>query len=208
MSSEPIVFDGSDDHGLPVYRPPCRERALPDGRALYVHGYTLADMSAWKQHARSWDGVTPPEEPSPHTLKLAQVVYVCRTAADSEQRVFVVRQGGEKQVREQLGKRLPGRFLDAVCAESDSLALDGYLPPEETRRPHVEEARKALHELLGDKGFWARLNWLSLKMYGVSLLHNREPIGEVLTVVRLDQEAQDQILQAVGPLAMMAQGVG
>jgi len=208
MSSEPIVFDGSDERGLPVYRPPCRERALPDGRSLYVHGYTLADAAQWKQHARTWDKLAPNEEPRPHTLKLVQVVYVCRTEPDSEQRVFVVRQGGEAQVREQLGTRLPGRFIDAVCAESDGLALDGYLPSEESRRPHMEEGRKALHELLGDKQFWARLNWLSLKLYKVSLLHNREPIGEVLTVLRLDQEAQDRLLEAIGPLALMAQGVG
>ncbi|GAG19115.1 unnamed protein product, partial [marine sediment metagenome] len=138
-SDEQIVFDGSKDGGLPPYQPPCAERRLPDGRSFWIHGYTLADTAAWKQAARMMEGVIPPDEASPHTQRLAQVVFVCRTGPDADRRLFVVRQGGEAQVRDHLAKHLPGRFLDAVCAESDGLALQGYLPPEKSSNPMVEE---------------------------------------------------------------------
>jgi len=204
-----VRFDGHDDHGLPDYVPVCRERRVLDIGATWVHGYTMADVSLWKFESRQMyiehtgRVIEPDDDAPPKYVDLAQAIHVCRTGPGEQSRTFVVTTGGRRQAVEQLIERLPGQWVRAVCRESDSLALDGYLPPEKTNRPEVALAKERLGQQLNDRRFWAALNYLSLKVMGVSLRENRRPAGEVLTLLRQDVEAQEKLIEFLGPLGAM-----
>jgi hypothetical protein len=209
-----VTFDGSEEAGLPEYTPACRERRVGGLGSMWVHGYTLADSAKWRGEARMLcqehtDRILDIEKDPPQKyLDLAQVVAVCRTGPGAAQRTFTVTTGGRRQACEQLLGRLPGKWLRAVCTESDNLALDGYLPPDQTRHPEVAEAVARLGEQLADRKFWTALSYLTEKLFGIPVTENHKPIGEVLTALRLDMEAKEDFVRAIGAVAGFGGGEG
>ena len=199
----PYVFDGGNENGLPEYQPPCREVRLSADEVIYVHGYTFADVWDWQMRARLWTQTQPPSQAPQWAQEIAQTVFVCRTAPGTDQRTFVVRDGGEKQVIQHFRTRLPGQWIRMVCSVSDSLSMEGYVEDEDAKPSDDEEARKRLGEMLNDPETWAALNLFSLKMYNIPLRRNKEPIGEVVTALRLDRDRQDALVKAIGPLAAL-----
>lgn len=185
--------------------PPTRwaQRWVPGHGATYIHGYTGADMARIKQAAHMLAGDAPPSD---EQLAVAQVLFVCRTGPNSDECTFQVSLPNVEAAARDLTRHLPGRWIDAVCALSDQLTLQDFLPPLAEHNERVDTAARRLGEQLGDPEVWHALSLLSLKLYGVPLAENDRPLDEVLNHLERDLAMRRQMAESLAPLAMVAEG--
>ena len=202
------IFDGAEDAALPLWTVPCLERSVAGLGPTWVHGYTGADVAAWRRLARCVAAGVPEclaangKEPTPHALQFAQAVTVCRRGPGAAERTFRVEHGGEAQAWAAF-RGLPGSFVETVCRESDWLTMSLYQRAE--RRPGAQAgAARDLSEMLRDPEFWTALDHLSRRMCGVAIAENGEPLGEVLALLEHDLEVRGALMGAVGALGGMA----
>ena len=169
------------------WTPPCVERWLPGVGAVWVHGYTGADAARWKRAAGN---LARGGQPTADQLAVAQALWVCRTQPNGHEHTFKVDLQNARAAFEAMMEGLPGKWVEQVCLDSDMLTLEGYYPPPDGERMQaVAEAQQRLGEMLADPEFWAALSTLSVKLYGVPLAGNGEPLGEVLSAWCLEPKA-------------------
>lgn len=201
MADGQFHFDGRPDP-MPEYVANCVRRHVVGDLHTWVHGYSGRDAAEFRQMAKAMAGTA---EPTDRQVQLAQVLCVCRTEPGGTQRTFVVPLGNRPlmlQCAEALEAGLPGRFVETVCAESDALALIGYVPP----AGDGSGKQAKLHDLLADDQFWTLIDWLSTQIEGVPLCDNDRPLGEVLARANRDLEWRNRMLGVIGDLAAMAAG--
>ncbi|MBI2298806.1 MAG: hypothetical protein HYU66_07635 [Armatimonadetes bacterium] len=180
-----------------AWTPPWVERYLPGVGATFVHGYTGADAAKWKRAARN---LALGGEPTFEQYQVAQVLWVCRTEPNGDVPTFRVDLQNARAVFEAMMERLPGKWVEQACLDSDMLTLDGYYPPPDpARQQAVEAARVRLGEQLADPEFWNALSVLSLKLYGVPLAENGRPLGEFVSQLHLGP-AGPTLVDAIGLL--------
>ncbi len=180
---------------LSGWTPPHVERYLPGVGAVWVHGYTGADAARWKRAASN---LARGGQPTPEQLAVAQVLWVCRTEPHGREHTFKVDLQNARAAYEAMMERLPGKWVEQACLDSDMLTLEGYYPPPDAvGLPATAEARQRLGEQLADPEFWNALSLLSVKLYGVPLASNGEPLGEVLALLTCTN-AQQVLAEALG----------
>ena len=180
-----------------AWTPPCVERYLPGVGAVWVHGYTGADAARWKRAAGN---LARGGQPTPDQLAVAQVLWVCRTQPNGHEHTFKVDLQNARAAFEAMMEGLPGKWVEQACLDSDMLTLEGYYPPPDSERGQaVAAAQQRLGAQLADPEFWAALSTLSVKLYGVPLAENGEPLGEVLAHLS-STDADAALVQALGML--------
>jgi len=199
MADEQMQILVTDPEAWAERKTPCVERGGPLG-PMWVHAYTLAEFAKIKQLACAMCGRRVDEKPTADAMLVAQVVWVCRDAPDSERRVFRVEAEQEREAFQALRANLFGPWVETVCAESDSLCMGGYVPRKSGGKPGQEAAKRNLREALADPAVWAAFDVLSLKLYGVPATDNGQPLASALTAFEANLEAQEQLVGAMGAL--------
>lgn len=204
------TFTGGEEGQLAPFAADCVERQVPGLGATWVHGYRGRDVAMWRYLAGRMakahgdarvKGTGGDPQPTPECLQVCQALTVCRRGPQSEAATFVVAHGAEHQAYDAVMTSLPGTWIEEICRDSDLLTMRSYHRLEDPRQKQQAQASLALPELLADDDFWTSLNYLSLRLYGVPIAENGQPLGEVLTVMAHDAAARDGLLAAVGALA-------
>jgi hypothetical protein len=165
----------------------------------YIHGYTGADAAKWKRAARN---LARGGNPSPEQLAVAQALWVCRTQPGGTVPTFKVSLQTAPQAFDEMMDRLPGKWVEQACLDSDMLTLEGYYPlPNPARQAAIEAAQQRLGEQLADPELWNALSLLSLKLYGVPLAENGRPLGELMTYLERECATRRELSSALGGLA-------
>jgi len=198
MTDEPRQILVTDPEAWAGHEMRSVERVGPRG-PMWVHAYTLAEFSQIKRLAGRMANAGPDKSPPREALMLAQMVWVCRVEAGSDLRVFRMEAGKERESYLALLDIMPGPWVETVCAESDSLCMAGYIPAKSEKPGHAA-AKRNLHEALTDPRVWQALEVLSLKVYGLPLTDNGQPIASVLAAFDASKTASDQLVSALGAL--------
>lgn len=199
MTDEPRTLSVLDPEAWPTAAPRCVEVVVPDWGSTWAHAYTLADWDRIRMIAAAMGGVPVGEDPGRTAMRLAQLAYVCRTGPGSPTRTFTIPTGGEQEAYGALAGRLPWMWVEQVCAESDRVSVAGYRPSGSDHEAR-ESARRSLRDALADPAIWMALEVLSLRLYGLPLTDNGEPLGHVLAAFEAHQEAQDGLVSVLGAL--------
>ncbi len=201
------TFDAGDGGVLSAFIPDCVERQIPGLGSTWVHGYCGRDVANWRYLARRMakahgDARVKGSEaqPTEECLAVARVITVCRRGPGSAAPSFQVVHGGEHQAFDTFQTAMPGLWVEEICREADVLTLQSYQKLDDPAREKAQAAERKLSELLDDPQFWAALDYLSLRLYGVRIAENGVPLGEVLTVMARDVQARDGMLNAVASL--------
>jgi hypothetical protein len=189
----------------PEFAALCKRRAVArrfqDGETpVWVRSLTFGEWYAVRKLACGFVGKKIDEEPPAEALLIAQAVFCVRAGEADDAPAFMrVDATGEKVAYAALRECLDQAWVQTVCAECNSLCMNGYVPRKGDGKV-TPGARRNLREALNDRAVWAALDVLSLKWYGVPLTRNGEPIGDVLSAFEVDQEKQDALAEAVGSL--------
>jgi len=200
---------------LPAYQIPSVERQFPGGIRTWIHAMNFRDAAlvkrlakhyaATKQGRTDYDAVDPDED----TLKICQLLVVCRAGDQSPDKTFTFDIGNEIDAIDKMKKYIPRQIVQMVIMESDSLSLTGYIPTESREQTEQKEVGKqVLIEMLSEPQTWHQLNYLAVSLFGVELPEvDEKNIGESLNLLNRHQHAQDKVVEALFEY-MQAMSVG
>jgi hypothetical protein len=197
----------------------CVERELPGGLgSTWVHAYSGVTANAFRRLAfeirdKDPDAKAKPPgqrgEPAAAIVAVAQLVTVCRTEPGGQEGTFRLDAVRTYEGYLYLEEVLPRGWVQAICRESDALALEHYLPRETSgKRAARAEVASRLGEQLADPDFWTALDLSFRKLSGGrSLCENGQPLGEVLTLLEHDQAARGQMTELFASMMGAAGGI-
>ena len=193
------------------YEMPYVERCLVGYNAkTYVHGYTLADAKLIAAMVERDTGKTIEEggAGTKRLLKVYQVMHVCRVAPYSTTQTFQASFADIKEYGRLMLTTIPATWIDAVCTESDGLALHGYIPitsDEETDAK--QQAQDRLLEQVSQPQFQQSMEYLSMALFGKPLCEHSENVGTTLNLLLREREAKTDLINGLYRLMQAAQQV-